>query len=213
MGESTAAWAGAVATLLAVLVALFGPAWERGRRSPVLHLLADPPPHLGDTTKVVHVPSPGGDSTVWLRLAVVNAGRSTAEGVRVTLARVEAPEALPHPPPLRELKWADVPFDTVTLAPGEVRLVDLLHVALADGDVAEPGLVPGVMSYQPEDDARPGHRLWLTAVDGGYALHLTLSARDVPATRHVARLDLRLDGAAPGEVVRQLGLTTVERVP
>jgi hypothetical protein len=212
VGETTAAWAGAVATLLAVLVALFGPAWERGRRSPLLHLVADPPAHLGAAAKVVHVPAPAGDSKVWLRLAVVNAGRSTAEGVRVTLARVEAPQPLTHPPPLRELKWADVPFDSVTLAPGEVRLVDLLHVAMPDGDVTEPGLVPGVMRYEPGDDARPGHRLWLTAVGGGYAFHLTVSARDVPAGHYVARVDLRPESAGTGEVARQLGLTTVDPV-
>ena len=211
MSESVAEWASAVATLLAVLVALFGPAWERRRRRPSLYLEADCGDEFGADAKVVFVPEPAGDSRVWLRLAVGNKGRSTAEGVRVVLVRVEATHPYPHQPPTRELKWADVPYDTVTLAPGDVRLVDLVHVATAeDADgTSRRGLVPGVMRYDADDEAHPGHRLWWDLDGGVYTFHLRLSARDVPSTRYVARCEIESATGAPADLARQLAATTV----
>jgi hypothetical protein len=213
VSESVAEWASAVATLLAVLVALFGPAWERRRRSPSLYLEADPADELGPDAKVVFVPEPAGDSRVWLRLAVGNDGRSTAEGVRVVLVRVEASHPYPHQPPMRELKWADVPYDTVTLAPGDLRLVDLVHVATAEDADGTPrrGLVPGVMGYDADDEAHPGHRLWWDLAGGVYTFHLRLSARDVPAVRYVARCEIDSAVVHLRDLARQLAATTVTR--
>ena len=211
MTDAVSGWASAVATFLAVLVALFGPAWDRRRRLPVLYLDAEPSGDLGPDAKVVFVPEPAGDSRVWLRLAVGNRGRSTAEGVRVVLFRVEASQPYPHHPPMRELKWADVPYDTVTLAPGDVRLVDLVHVATAeDADgTSRRGLVPGVMRYDADDEAHPGHRLWWDLDGGVYTFHLRLSARDVPSTRYVARCEIESATGAPADLARQLAATTV----
>ena len=212
MSETVAAWASAVATLFAVLVALFGPAWERRRRSPLLYLEADPSDELGPDAKVVFIPAPAGDSKVWLRLAVGNRGRSTAEGVRVVLVRVDPPQPAPHQPPARELKWADVPFDTVTLAPGDLRLVDLLHVAAEDaGGTRRCGLVPGVMTYGAGDEAHPGHRLWLELVPGTYTFHLRLSATDVPAARFVVRCEVDAGTTDLAELAQQVARTTVAR--
>ena len=213
MSESVAEWASAVVTLLAVLVALFGPAWERRRRSPSLYLEADPGDELGPDAKVVFLPEPARDSRVWLRLAVGNSGRSTAEDVRVVLVRVEASPPDPHQLPMRELKWADVPYDTVTLAPGDLRLVDLLHVATAeDADGRHRcGLVPGVMAYDADDEPHPGHRLWWDVAGGTYTFHLRLSARDVPAVRYVAHCEIDPSALHPRDLARQLAATTVSR--
>jgi hypothetical protein len=188
MSEAAAAWAGALATLLAVLVALFGTAWERRRSRPVLDLGTGPADLRADAM-VIHIPDASGDERVWLRLTVMNRGRSTAEAVRLVLLGMAHSGGGSHHPPMRELKWADVPFETVTLAPHEFRLVDLLHVASPAGG-AQQGVVPGVVQFEGDPEVAPGHRLWWPASTGRYTFRVALSARDVPARRFEVELDL-----------------------
>ena len=90
--------------------------------------------------------------------------------------------------------------------------MDLLHLAAADDAHGgqRQGLVPGVMAYEPGDDAHPGHRLWWDLMSGTYTFHLRLSARDVPSKRYVARCAIE---ATPdlGSLARQLAAVTVQR--
>jgi len=128
---STGDWIAAVsaaATVVAVVAALFGPAVERRLRRPRLVLLAEPPAELGVAAKVVADARADGAVCYWLRLAVSNVGRTTADEVRLLLYRVDVEPPLAVQPPAREAKWADVPQDTLTLPPGITRLVDVLHV-------------------------------------------------------------------------------------
>jgi len=199
VSEVWAAWASAGATFLAVVVALFGPAWDRRRRSPRLRLTAEAPERLGPNSTVVFVPAPAGDGRIWLRLMVSNEGMSTAEAVRVLLLSVRTPAPLEHQPPLRELKWGDIPSETMTLAPGEIRPVDLIRL-----ETTSPGMVAGFMCHSPSDEAHPGHRLWWPLLSGGYQFELSVSAKDVPARRYVATCDLHVEGSTAQQLASQL---------
>src|SRR4051812_2042554 len=94
MADGIAAWFGATATFLAVLVALFGATWERHRRQPRLLMRSNAPAELGAAAKVVGGRADDGSVTYWLRMAVSNVGRTTADDVRAIMLRIDAPESL-----------------------------------------------------------------------------------------------------------------------
>src|SRR4051812_32997369 len=99
MADAIAAWFGATATFVAVLVALFGPSWERHRRRPRLLLGSNASPELGAAAKVVGGRTDDGSVIYRLRLAVSNAGRTTVNDVRVIMLRIDAPQTLVKQPP------------------------------------------------------------------------------------------------------------------
>jgi hypothetical protein len=203
------AWVGAGATTLAVVVALFGPGFERWRRRPKL-VLSDPPPELGMEAKVVGGPTDGG-VVHWLRLAVSNCGSSTADEVRAILLRVDAPERLRKQFPSRELKWADVKADRETLPPGVTRLIDVVHVKfVADGAEIRRGLVGGLQPVSTADGGQPGSLLWRDLEPGPYVVHIGVSARDVAARNYAVAFTVP-DGLKPERVaaaLRQASVTT-----
>jgi hypothetical protein len=192
MADTAAAWFSATGTLLAVLVALFGPSWERFRRRPRLQLAADPPDELGTAAKVVGGRTETGVVTYWLRMAVSNAGRSTAEDVRVILLRIDAPQPLAKQPPSRELKWADVATDRGTLPPRVSRLVDIVHLTEATDSSGHErlGLVSGVMPLSAADKGQPDSLLWRNLDTGRYTVHVSVSARDVAAAHYALAFDV-----------------------
>lgn len=200
--SDAAAWAGTGATTLAVVVALFGPGFERWRRRPRLRL-GDPPPELGTAAKVVGGATDGDGVVHWLRLAVTNCGRSTAEDVRAILLRIDAPHPWRKQPPSRELKWADVRADRGSLPPRVTRLIDLVHVkAVPDGATVRRGIVAGVQPVSSADHGQPGSLLWRDLVPGRYVAHVSLSARDVAAVHYAIAFtipaDMEADAVADG---------------
>jgi hypothetical protein len=203
------AWVGAGATTLAVVVALFGPSFERWRRRPKL-MLSDPPAELGTEAKVVGGPTDGDSVVHWLRVAVTNCGRSTADDVRAILLRIDAPERLRKQPPSRELKWADVQADRGTLPPRVARLVDVVHVKFVpQGGVVRCGLVSGVMPVSRADHGEPDSLLWRDLVPGPYVVHVSVSARDVAALHYAVAFTVPDRGRpeAVAEALRQAGVT------
>ncbi|MFD2093311.1 hypothetical protein [Blastococcus deserti] len=208
--DDAAAWASAGATTLAVVVALFGPGFERWRRRPKL-VLSDPPPELGTAAKVVGGPTDGDGVVHWLRVAVSNDGRSTAEDVRVILLRIDAPEPLRKQPPSRELKWADVRTDRGSLPPRVARLVDVVHVKFVpDGGQLRRGLVAGVQPVSSADSGQPGSLLWRDLTAGTYVVHVSVSARDVAARHYAISFAVPAAGhpEAVAEALRGAGVTT-----
>jgi hypothetical protein len=175
MGDTLAAWVGAGTTFLAVLVALFGPRWERRRLRPILVLLADPPAGMDPGSGVVSWPTVEGWPCCWMRVAVGNVGRTTADDVRLIWLRIETPQPLEKQPPARELKWADIPVDKATLPPNVTRLVDLLHVIIVPPSAGAPrrGFIPGVMAFKETDEeTRPDSFLWRDLGPGRHTVHL-----------------------------------------
>jgi hypothetical protein len=99
-----ATWAGAVATLLAVIVALFlglWPAWEQRRRRPILDVeVGEIEPFERPVFDQLNV------TEYRLRLAVTNTGRTTATGVQAIIERWWSWAASPKP-------WTENPIDPV----------------------------------------------------------------------------------------------------
>ena len=88
-----AQWAGATATFLAVLVALFKDEFLRWRRKPKLRLsvsLAPPNCHKTTITYMIQKPTPTSRAAdcYYLRLWVENAGKTRAERVQVFVAKL-----------------------------------------------------------------------------------------------------------------------------
>jgi hypothetical protein len=211
--DAAAEWSGSAATFLAVLVALFGPGWERHRRRPRLVVTSEPPEELGTNAKVVSARTEDGSTIHWLRMAVTNEGRSTAEDVRLISLRIEAPGARGRQAPSRELKWADVATDTCSLPPRVSRLVDVVHLTETQDEshVRRRGLVSGVMPLSGADRGRPDSVLWQDLDTGRYAIHVSLSARDVPAAHYAITFTVDRDAEFP-TVARSLLAARAERV-
>jgi hypothetical protein len=179
-----------VATVCAVLVALFGaPVWQWWRR-PILKIGADD----GAGRRLVCQDKGDGmiDFRCWLRLPVTNVGRSTAEDVMVLLTRVNTPQRIHQQPPARELKWADVPADRLSLPPAVSRLVDVMNFARISGNGEyREGLLAGLMPLGNWDHVSPNSPLWMDASPGTYVFHVCLAARDVRARSAVITVDLQ----------------------
>jgi hypothetical protein len=203
MGGAAAAWAGAIATSLAVVVALFGPGFERWRRRPKLTLSAYPPAELGTAAKVVGGDTEDGAVTYWLRLPILNSGRSTAEDVRAFFLRIEGPTQINKQPPSRELKWADVIFDRGTLPPRVSRLIDIVHVTTAPDSAGRTrrGVVAGVMPLSSADRGYPDSLLWRDMASGRYQVHVSVSAKDIAAVRYIITFILDANGAFDANAV------------
>lgn len=89
--SSIAQWAGAAATFLAVLVALFREPFERWRRRPKFVVRIEPRPP--DCVLSTHTDKAGGGPTAvvkryWLRLWIENSGKTRAEQVQVFASAV-----------------------------------------------------------------------------------------------------------------------------
>lgn len=124
----------AVATFLAVLVALFGrDLWGR-RHAPILQIGYDPrEPYCRDTPMIVE--NHGAKSTVdshWLRVRITNKGRSTARSCKGKMIAIYGPDGVPRDdrdPML--LRWSSTPgdkaFEALDLARDEWQFLDVAY--------------------------------------------------------------------------------------
>jgi hypothetical protein len=108
----------ATATVLAVLVALFGPEWRERRKRPQLSLSFD------EQRDVVPVRPAGEAKWVYARPRVHNRqGRRTAEDVEAVVTSIQREPPAPSEGLLegRALRWSDVDAPKVSVAPGAYR--------------------------------------------------------------------------------------------
>ncbi|MEU3823397.1 hypothetical protein AB0E74_27855 [Streptomyces sp. NPDC030392] len=190
----------AVVTFLAVLVALFGRDIEKWRKGPILKIV----PTVNGFGDVVSDPriteKPNAPEFIsWLRAKVVNDGRETAEDAVVLLTGIEAPQGILRRPPMRELRWADVPTDKINIQPEVARSVDIAHVvrkAALPGQVTQGNYIAGVKSgliEHSDDDRQTGPQcpLWMDAHAGRYIYHLTVAASNANAKKYTVAFSLR----------------------
>jgi hypothetical protein len=173
-----------VVAVLAVVVALLGPSLVQWYRRPKLILHSDVDDDRDGTTKVPQDYFRDGPAC-WLRMAVTNTGRTTAEDARVILYQM-SPAG--RQPPIRELKWADVPLDQLAIPPRITRLIDVVRVTLERNRSGDEllGLVPGLMVVDDSvDSGIPETRLWLPVEAADYTMSVSVSAKDVQARRFV----------------------------
>jgi hypothetical protein len=144
MAPSTAAqWFGAVATSLAVIVALFRDfIWESLRKPKLIATCENSPPCVIRTPLFERDPTTGnflwtGDS-YWIRVNVTNEGRTQAEKVQVSLSKLyyrpgvdgDFSEVLNHHFPLN-LKWTHIHIPILGgISPDMTALCDI--IALCD---------------------------------------------------------------------------------
>jgi hypothetical protein len=174
---------GAIATLGAVLVALFGPIWHEARRRPRLSL-----EFHADTDDMVlsYTGEPQDGEWLFVRLRVVNGkGRRTAHDVEVWMLDIVGDDGAPHRAPARTLKWAGRPDHMLpSLHSGMPRRVDLAEVR-RPREPAEALFL--AVPYHPVVDPP----VLLPA--GHYRFHLLVTAEDVEARSYA--LDLTLDSS------------------
>lgn len=176
----------AVGTVAAVAAALILPFFVPWIRRPKLST-----PQEGTVGNVVIDPrdalSSGADAfKCWLRIYVRNRGKDTAEDCVVLLTRFHSPEDGLRAPPLRELKWADIATDKVSIQPKVERLVDVVHfVSTTCGGEPVRGLKTGALALsKPDQESGPASPLWVDAVPGVYRLEIDIAARNARAQRY-----------------------------
>jgi len=140
--SSAAQWFGAVATSLAVIVALFRDFfWEWWRKPKLIAVCDDSPPCTIRTPLFVNHPVSGerlwtGDS-YWVRLKVTNGGRTRAEKVQVSLSRLyyrpgvdgDYSEVLHHHFPLN-LRWSHIGVPILDgISPDMPALCDIIAIS------------------------------------------------------------------------------------
>lgn len=185
----------AVATVLAVLVALFQPSIRERRRRPRLEVQPFDP-ESGDATVIDSDPA---DASAWARLRISNApGRDAARSVEVVLELIEATDpdgarrllfGLQHDLSVlsgNALRWSDrPPTIKLDIPSGATRRFDLVHVSntvpsatLPDGSLAVP-----LRLYFQETPAHEQHLL----ADLEYRVRISVSARNCePITQEVS---------------------------
>lgn len=183
--DALATWLTAVGTVAASVLALvFGFGLREWRQRPRLRLVFDP---AADADRVT-VPTAGGPPSAWVRLRVVNEGRTAAKNVQVVVTGVATWAGNPghwvkgkfdlHG---RALVWSNSPGQAVAvdIPPGGERYVDLVAIP-RDWQNFDP--IDMTLQIGPPPPASQSERL----SPGSWQLALELSADNVSAvTRHV----------------------------
>jgi hypothetical protein len=173
-----------LATVAAVLLALFLQWWRVEKRRPVLRLTFS-----DDLKKEDLAPLDFEDRLeLWVRLKVrARPKKATARNVEVLLLRVHRPPNAEYLGlvPSRQLAWADTPNERPSIPAGTWRRVDVLKlVARLDG-AGPPVLAPALKEYDdvagPQASRYSGERYHLTD-EGDYAFDLALTADEMEST-------------------------------
>ena len=185
-GDSVATWLTAVGTIAASVLALaFGLGLREWRQRPRLRLVFDPE---ADADRVT-VPTAGGFPSAWVRLRVVNEGRTAAKNVQVVVTGVSTWAGNRghwvrgkfdlHG---RAVVWSNSPSRAVAvdIPPGGERYVDLVAIPR---DWQNQGMIHMTLQIGPPPPVSQSERL----SPGSWQLALELSADNVSAvTRHVS---------------------------
>jgi len=168
----------AVATVAAVILALYLQVYLVRSRRPVLALSVSLDPADEDVVSLSYADS----FELWIRVRVsARPGRSTAKNVRVRLLQaVRPPESNSTlPVPAREFKWAESTETQVEIPSASWRRFDLLQVWVNRKGAKRQVLIPVFQHYNTPFPHTERH--WLNE-PGMYRLILSLSADDIDAT-------------------------------
>lgn len=167
----------AVGTISAVVVALFLQLFRVRRRAPDLSLLFSPAQEAGDRVLVAE-----GNLALYVRLRVSNAPKKDmARNVEILLLHVGYPpgSVLPGVMPSRNLAWADVPDQRLSIPSNVYRRVDFLNLWTSAASPGTPQLTPSLAQHN--DTWPPADRQLLTA-PGLYDITLAITAENCDAT-------------------------------
>jgi hypothetical protein len=165
-----AVWAGAIATLFAVLVAILTSLGTFGRfRGPRLNVTFE---HADPWCRIVE--RHDGDA-LWVRVGVENVGRRTARGCIGRLDGLRTEDVARTDVDPVQLRWAGVPrsmsFDPVDLRPGQREYLNVLYQRAASPRWTIDTFVA--------DDFDPGFSTELDATQQ-HVVHVTMFADNAP---------------------------------
>ena len=156
-------WVAAAGTLLAVLVALFGPSLWRHYWKPRLNVEFNKDEPNCRFTRLSY----GGDA-YWVRVRVKNVGRGGALSCVGRFTAAWTGGELRHDKDPMQLRWCGVPdnrgFDPIHLASGQNEFLDVFRITRGDSNLrfeTFPGYAPGFpTALEPEGE----HRVRITVV-------------------------------------------------
>jgi hypothetical protein len=180
MGNDTAAliasYLQSVATVVAVVIALFLQVWVTRRQRPVLSMSLST--HLADDDLTLTERPGSSGLRCYIRARVhCRTGRGAARNTQVLLMGMERPPSwgAVNPPSVgAPLKWAEVDDLSVTVPSGVWRRVDLLQLWTAD--VADPPLAWTALAKTAGQ--YPPSLRYLLREAGHYTFHLAVTADD-----------------------------------
>jgi hypothetical protein len=168
----------AIATVAAVILALYLQIYLVRSRRPVLSLSVSLDPNDEDVVALISPESCG----LWIRVRVsARSGRSTAKNVRVRLMQATRPSAGKNIPPVpaREFSWADSSESHVEIPAASWRRFDFLRYWVELRGEKRRILLPVFQHHRSPFPHNERH--WLND-PGMYRLVLSLTADDIDAT-------------------------------